>query len=46
MNSSKWLGVGVCQKNLIQGKNYNFEFSKLGHGAYIVSSNGGSWSTS
>ena len=44
MNNSKWLGVGICLKKIVTDKKYNFEFSKLGHGAYIISSNGGSWS--
>lgn len=42
--SANWLAVGVCHKNLVQSKNFGFSFNVLGHGAYMVSSNGGSWS--
>jgi hypothetical protein len=42
--SMNWLAVGVCHKNLVQSKNFSFSFNVLGHGAYMVSSNGGSWS--
>lgn len=41
---SNWVAVGMCHKNIVVGKNYGFNFSSLGHGAYMVSSNGGSWS--
>lgn len=41
---NNWIAVGVCHKNIIVQKNYNFTFSTLGHGAYMVSSNGGTWS--
>ena len=33
----------MCHKKIIISRNYNFSFSTLGHGAYLVSSNGGSW---
>jgi hypothetical protein len=39
-----WLAVGVCHKNVVQAKNFSFSFNVLGHGAYMISSNGGSWS--
>ena len=42
--SMNWLAVGVCHKNLVQSKNFSFSFNVLGHGGYMVSSNGGSWS--
>lgn len=35
---NNWIAVGVCHKNIIVQKNYNFTFSTLGHGAYMVSS--------
>jgi hypothetical protein len=28
----------------VKSKNYGFNFSQLGHGGYLVSANGGSWS--
>ena len=40
-----WLAVGMCQKNKIISNNYSFPFSTLGHGAYMISSNGGTWSS-
>ena len=40
-NSSNWLAVGACYKNSIAASNYTFNYSNLGHGAYLVSSNGG-----
>lgn len=43
-SSKNWLAVGVCHKNVVAAKNYSFTFNVLGHGAYMVSSNGGSWS--
>lgn len=29
---------------MVQSKGYSFKFNTIGHGAYIMSSNGGSWS--
>jgi hypothetical protein len=43
-SASNWLALGVCHKKLIQGKHYGFIFGSIGHGAYMISSNGGSWS--
>lgn len=43
-SSSNWVAVGMCHKNVVAGKNYGFNFSAIGHGAYMVSANGGSWS--
>jgi len=42
-NISNWLGVGVCYKNTISSNSYTFNYSALGHGAYLISSNGGNW---
>lgn len=41
---SNWLAIGVCHKKVVQGKSYGFVFGSIGHGAYMISSNGGSWS--
>lgn len=41
---SNWLALGVCHKKVVQGKGYGFVFGSIGHGAYMISSNGGSWS--
>ena len=35
----------MCHKNLVAAKAYGFNFSSVGHGAYMVSSNGGSWNS-
>ena len=40
-NHSNWLAVGVCYKNTVQQNNYQFNYSTLGHGGYLISSNGG-----
>ncbi|EGR30748.1 hypothetical protein IMG5_124140 [Ichthyophthirius multifiliis] len=42
---NNWIAIGVCHKNIIVEKNYGFNFNALGHGAYLMSSNAGSWST-
>lgn len=42
--NNNWIAVGVCHKNIVVSKGYNFAFSALGHGAYMISSNGGTWS--
>jgi len=34
----------MCHKNIVVGKNYGFNFSAIGHGGYMISANGGSWS--
>lgn len=34
----------MCHKNIVKSKNYGFNFSSIGHGAYMISANGGSWS--
>lgn len=40
-NSSNWMAVGVCYKNISQSNNFQFNYSNLGHGGYMVSSNAG-----
>lgn len=41
-----WAAIGICKKSIILQHNFGFKFNKLGHGAYLVASNGGIWSTS
>lgn len=41
---SNWVAVGMCHPKIVASKNYGFSFSSIGHGAYMVSANGGSWS--
>jgi len=43
-STSNWVAVGMCHKNIVSSKFYGFNFSAIGHGAYMVSANGGSWS--
>ena len=43
-NHSNWLAVGVCYKNAVADSGYNFNYSTLGHGAYLVSCNAGTLS--
>jgi hypothetical protein len=45
-SSSNWIAVGMCHKNVVVSKNYGFNFSSIGHGGYMISANGGSWSHS
>ena len=40
-NHSNWLGMGICYKNTIIQNNFTFNYSSLGHGGYLISSNGG-----
>ena len=44
--SSNWVAVGMCHKNIVHSKGYTFNFSSLGHGGYMISANGGTWSNS
>jgi hypothetical protein len=44
--SNNWLALGVCHQKKIKDKGFTFDYSTVGHGAYLVSSNGGSWSSS
>lgn len=41
-----WVGVGICLKNIITKANYFFNYSTIGHGSYMISNNGYSWSHS
>ena len=42
--NSNWIAIGICHKNIVVSKNYTFNFSSVGHGAYMISANGGTWS--
>ena len=39
-----WVAFGACYKNIIQQKNFSFKNNELGHGAYMITSNGATWS--
>ena len=41
-----WVGIGICLKNMITKANYHFNYNNIGHGSYLISSNGYSWSHS
>lgn len=41
-----WVGIGICLKNAIKNANYFFNYTSIGHGSYLISSNGYSWSHS
>ena len=41
-----WVGIGICLRNAITKANYHFNYSNIGHGSYLISSNGYSWSHS
>ena len=43
-SKSNWLAIGFCDRKTVEGKMYSFKFGTIGHGAYMISSNGGSWS--
>lgn len=34
----------MCHKNIVVSKGFMFNFSTLGHGGYMISANGGTWS--
>ena len=39
-----WVAIGVCLKNSIIKANYHFNYTTVGHGSYLISGNGYSWS--
>jgi hypothetical protein len=39
-NNYNGIAVGVCEKNIIVSNNYEFDYSKIGHGSYMISSSG------
>ena len=43
---SNWIGVGLCHSKVVASKGYGFSFGSIGHGGYMISSNGGIWSHS
>jgi hypothetical protein len=43
-SKTNWLAVGFCHRKTVEAKNYSFVFGSIGHGGYLISSNGGSWS--
>ena len=44
-SSSDWVAVGMCYQKIAADNNYEFDnYQDIGHGYYMISSNGGSWS--
>lgn len=43
---ANWIGLGVCLKDRILAVNYAFKYEQLGHGSYLLSNNGYTWSHS
>lgn len=39
-----WIAVGMCHQKTAINNGFVFNYDQLGHGYYMVSSNGGSWS--
>jgi hypothetical protein len=42
---NQWIGFGMCHMNTALEQNYVFSPYNVGHGYYMISSNGGSWSS-
>ena len=42
---NNWVGLGIALKNKMTEKQFKFDCNNLGHGSYLVSSNGYSWSS-
>lgn len=43
---SGWVGIGISLKNTLIKANYHFNYTNIGHGSYLISNNGYSWSHS
>jgi len=43
--TANWMAVGICHLKTVEQKDYIFQYDKLGHGAYMISANGGTWSS-
>lgn len=41
-----WVGLGISLKKAITDAKYAFNYSNIGHGSYLISANGYSWSHS
>ena len=44
ITGSKWIGLGICHKNVLESLKYELDFEKEDHGLYIISSYGMSFS--
>jgi hypothetical protein len=43
-DKNNWVSIGIAHKNIVESKNFEFSYSNIGHGAYMVGSNGNSCS--
>ena len=41
-----WIGLGLALKNTVVNSNYKFNYGSTGHGMYLISANGYTWSHS
>ena len=41
-----WIAIGISLKNSIINSKYTFNYNNIGHGSYLISANGYSWSHS
>lgn len=41
-----WVGVGIALRKMLKSKNLCFQYNGIGHGSYLLSANGYSWSHS
>lgn len=35
----------MCYENVVKNKGFSLDYSQIGHGCYLISTNGGTWST-
>lgn len=43
---SGWIGLGICLKQVVSNCQFKFNSGSTGHGSYMISFNGYSWSHS
>lgn len=41
-----WVGIGICLVKSIKNAKFHFNYTNIGHGSYLISTNGYSWSHS
>jgi hypothetical protein len=39
------VGVGICKRTIAEQNSFDFDYENTGHGYYMISSNGGVWSS-
>lgn len=42
--TANWIAVGVAHRKVVESNQFIFKTGKIGHGAYMISANGGTWS--